>query len=409
MMPQRGRTADRRRWDNQALQAEPWWEGRLSGMTRYDVIVAGLGAMGCATAAHVAARGRHVLGLEQWRPGHVWGSSHGDSRIIREMYSEHPMYVPLVQRAYALWRELQERSRRSLLHVTGGLMVGPEDGRLVAGTLRSAREHGLPHEVLDHRGVAARFPAFTLPHGCVGVFDPHAGRLDPEGGNAAHLEVARTYGADLRFEEPVLSWGADGDGVRVTTPKGTYLADRLCLSVGAYVGTLVPLLGRVVSIERQVLFWLDPDPADACWDAPACPIWAFEYAAGRLCYGFPRLPRGVKASIMHGGEVAADGASIRDEIRPDEVEPLREAAAALVPAFRAAPVRDAAVCRFTNTPDLNFVVDAHPQHPQVLLSSACSGHGYKFATVIGELQADLLLDASPRFDLTPFRLERFSR
>jgi len=378
-------------------------------MTRYDVIVAGLGAMGSATVAHVAARGRRVLGLERWTPGHAWGSSHGDSRIIREMYSEHPMYVPLVQRAYALWRELEQRSGRTLLHVTGGLMVGPEDGRLVAGTLHSAREHGLPHEVLDQRDVSARFPAFTLPPGCVGVFDPHAGRLDPEGGNAAHLELARSHGAELRFEEPVLSWQAQGDGVRVTTPRAAYVGDRLCLSVGAYVSTLVPLLGRIVSIERQVLFWLDPDPQDARWDAPACPIWAFEYAAGRLCYGFPRLPRGVKASLMHGGELAADGASVRDDVRADEVEALRQAAAALVPAFRTAAVREAAVCRFTNTPDFDFLVDAHPQHPQVLLSSACSGHGYKFATAIGEAQADLLLGVPPRFDLTPFRLQRFSR
>jgi len=378
-------------------------------MKRYDVIVAGLGAMGSATAAHVAARGRRVLGLERWSPGHVRGSSHGDSRIIREMYFEHPMYVPLVQRAYALWRELERRSGRPLLHVTGGLMVGPQDGVLVQGTLRSAREHGLPHEVLDRAGALARFPAFTLPPGCVGVFDPRAGYVDPEAGKAAHLAAAAADGADLRFEEPVLSWRADGQGVRVSTPRSSYLADRLCLSVGAYVSALVPSLRDLLSIERQVQFWLDPEPADARWNAPACPIWVFEYAAGRLCYGFPRLPRGVKASILHGGELTADGASVRSDVRPDEVEALREAAAPLLEAFRAATVREAAVCRFTNTPDLDFLLDWHPEHPQVLLSSACSGHGYKFASALGEVQADLLLDGTCRFDLTPFRLARFSR
>ncbi len=375
-------------------------------MTRYDVIIAGLGAMGSATAAHVAARGRSVLGLERWAPGHPWGSSHGDSRIIREMYFEHPMYVCLVQRAYALWRELEERSRRTLMQVTGGLMVGPEDGRLISGTLRSAREHGLPYEVLDHGTVSARFPAFVLPPECVAVFDPRAGYIDPEGGNAAHLEMARTHGADLRFEEPVLSWHAEGAGVRVTTPKATYLADRLCLSVGAYIGTLVPSLRSILSVERQVLFWLDPDPGDARWNAPACPIWAFEYAAGRLCYGLPRLPRGVKASIMHGGQTASDGACVEREVRPEELDALRNAASGLLPSLREAALREAAVCRFTNTPDFNFLVDVHPEHPQILLSSACSGHGYKFAAALGEVQADLLLEGACRFDLTPFRLKR---
>src|SRR5688500_15252981 len=174
--------------------------------TRYDVIVAGLGAMGSATVAQLALRGKHVLGLERWRPGHKYVSAHGDTRIIREMYFEHPMYVPMVQRAHELWRELEERAGRPLMKINGGLMIGPRDGALVSGTLRSAKEYGLPCEILDADEAAKRFPSFRLRDGDVAVHDPRAGYLDPEACNAAFLEVAAESGADLRFEEAIVSW-----------------------------------------------------------------------------------------------------------------------------------------------------------------------------------------------------------
>jgi sarcosine oxidase len=145
----------------------------------YDTIVVGLGAMGSATVYHLARRGERVLGLEQFRPGHTMGSSHGDSRIIREQYFEHPQYVPLVQRAYQLWRELEERTHMPLMRIHGGLMIGPPDGEVVRGTIRSAVEHRLPYEVLSPREVHERFPAFALPADAVAVFDPHAGIPTP--------------------------------------------------------------------------------------------------------------------------------------------------------------------------------------------------------------------------------------
>ena len=377
-------------------------------MRHFDTIVAGLGAMGSATAAHLALRGQRVLGLERWAPGHGFGSSHGDSRIIREMYFEHPMYVPMVQRAFALWRELEERSGASLLHVAGGLMLGPADGALVAGTLRSAREHRLEHEVLSAGDVRARFPAFEPRETDVAVFDPHAGWLAPEKCNAAHLEVARAHGAELHYLEPVVRWAIDGDGVRVHTPRETYVADRLVVSAGARTGSLLPGLALPLTVERQLLFWLDPPAGDARYDSPACPIYIHEFDRGVFCYGFPRLARGAKAAVMHRGEVVSDADLVRRDVRDDEVEPLRRALAGVLPGLAQAPVRESGVCLFTNTPDEHFVVDFHPAHPQVLVSSACSGHGFKFASAIGELQADLLTDATPRFDPSPFRIGRFA-
>ena len=377
-------------------------------MNRHDVIVAGLGAMGSATAAHCAMRGARVLGLERWQPRHVHGSSHGDSRIIREMYFEHPMYVPLVQRAYALWEALEEQTGTELLTITGGLMAGPKDSEIVTGTLRSAREHGLPYEMLDARGIHARFPAFTPPDHVVGVVDPRAGHLDPEAGNAAHHALAREHGAELHFDEGVISWAPDGDGVKVVTAKGTYLADQLCLSVGAYLAPLVSTLTLPLTVERQVLAWFDPDVGDAKWDAPHCPIWCYDNAAGQMTYGFPRLKRGVKMAVMHEGERSPDGNAVRETADDADLALTRERCGELLPAIRTAPMRELAACRFTNTPDLDFVIDHHPGHPQVLVSSPCSGHGYKFASAVGEVSAELLLDGGTAFDISPFGIARLA-
>ena len=376
--------------------------------TRYDAIVVGLGAMGSATLFHLARRGQRVLGLEQFSQGHQLGSSQGDSRIIRETYFEHPLYVPLVRRAHELWRELEEASGRSLMKITGGLMIGRGDGMVVTGTLRSAREHQLPHEVLSPAEVHERFPAFELEPHLVAVFDPRAGYLDPEACNRAHLEAAQAAGAEIRFDEAVLEWTPDGEGVRVSTRAGTYAANRLVLSAGAWNSGLASELRLPLTIERQSVFWLEPGGPWQLHEAERFPIYAYEYQAGHICYGFPRLPRGVKASVMHSGESVRDPASVERNVNDTEVKPLRAALRPVLPNLADAPVRERGVCLFTNTPDHDFIIDFHPLHPQVLISSPCSGHGFKFASAIGELQAELLTTGKSRFDLSPFRIERWS-
>lgn len=362
----------------------------------HDVIVAGLGAMGSATAAHLSRRGKKVLGLERWIPGHTNASSHGDSRIIREMYFEHPMYVPLLQRAYELWAELGP-----VLNIYGGLMIGPEDGMLVKGTLRSAKEHNLSHEVLSAPEVHKRYPAFELRPDLVAVVDPRAGWLDPEKCNGLHLRAAALNGADLRFEEPLVSWTANEDHVEVTTPHATYSADHLVLCVGAWTKDL-PL-----EVERQAVFWFDT--ADDSYLRERFPIWAYEYKAGNISYGFPRLERGVKASIMHSGEIISDPDVVNREVSDHEAESLRRALAPILPGLSKSEIRERGTCLFTNTADHDFVIDFHPDTRRVLISSACSGHGFKFASAIGEIQADLITEGRARFDLTPFSLSRFSQ
>jgi sarcosine oxidase len=372
----------------------------------YNVIVVGLGAMGSATLYHIALRGWRALGLEQFASGHNRGSSHGDSRIIRETYFEHPLYVPLVQRAHRLWRELEERSGSSLMTITGGIMVGPADGEIVSGTLRSAAEYDLPHEILTPVEVRKRFPAFRLDDDLVAVLDPRAGFLDPEACNRAHLGLAQEAGAETRFNEPALDWIPDGSGVRVTTASDTYTADRLVLSGGPWNGELLPDLVLPLTIERQTVFWFDPPIGD--YELGRFPIYAYEYRAGNICYGFPRLPRGVKASVMHDGETVSDPDNVNRTVEKSEVNPLRAALRRILPALSEAPVRETDVCLFTNTPDHDFIVDFHPFSPQVLISSPCSGHGFKFASAIGEIQADLLVNGKTEFDLSPFRLGRWA-
>ena len=375
----------------------------------YDAIVVGLGAMGSATLYHLAQRGSRVLGLDQFGPGHKRGSSHGDSRIIRETYFEHPLYVPLVQRAHELWRELERRSGESLMTITGGLMIGPADGVVVSGTLRSAAEHNLPHSILSPLQVRERFPPFELADDLVAVLDPRAGFLDPEACNRAHIAAALELGAEARFDERVIDWTADGDGVSVATASAVYRADKLLLSAGAWNGGLTRDLELPLVVERQSLFWLDPERESSQYDLGRFPIYAYEYVAGNICYGFPRLSRGVKASVMHDGETVSDPDTVNRAVSPAEMNPLRAALRPILPDLAEAPVRESDVCLFTNTPDHDFIIDFHPDLPQVLVSSPCSGHGFKFSSAIGEIQADLLTTGRSAFDLSPFRIGRWTR
>ena len=362
--------------------------------------------MGSATLYHLAKRGQRAIGIEQFEQGHRLGSSHGDSRIIREQYFEHPLYVPLVQRAHVLWRELEAHTYRSLLTTTGGLMIGPENGVVVSGTVRSATEHGLPHEVLSPAEVHRRFPEFSLAPNLVAAWDPSAGVLDADACNAAHIDMGKAKGAEVHFDEQVIEWSADARGVRVTTTRDTYSAKSLLLSAGAWNAALLADLTLPLEIERQVVFWLDP--FGDSFDSRRFPIYAHEYTPGDICYGFPRLARGVKASVMHAGELIERPGDVRRDVAEEEIRALRDALRPVLPDLANAPVRASEVCLFTNTPDRDFLIDWHPRHPNVLVSSPCSGHGFKFASALGEVQADLLTTGTSSFDITPFRMARLS-
>jgi sarcosine oxidase len=375
---------------------------------RYDTIVIGLGAMGSATLYHLAKRGQKVLGLEQFAAGHTLGSSHGDSRIIREQYFEHPLYVPLVQRAYELWRELEQVTYRPLMTTTGGLMIGPPDGAVVTGAMRSAEEHGLVHELLSPDQIHDRFPAFRPPADHVAAWDPRAGILVADACNEAHVDAAKAKGAEAHFSEGVLDWKETSDGIRVTTRLGAYVCDRLLLSVGSWTKAILAEFNVPLAIEREVLFWFDPPDDAGQYDARRFPIFCHEYSPGRITFGVSRTARGVKAGVHHSRDFVSKPGDVQRTVGPGEIDVLRQLLSQVLPGLARAKVCGTAVCLYTNTPDENFIVDWHPNHDRVLVSSPCSGHGFKFASVLGEVQADLLMTGTSAFDLSPFRVDRFA-
>lgn len=372
----------------------------------FDVAIVGLGATGSAAAWHLARRGVQVLGLDRHAPPHSLGSSHGRTRIIREAYFEHPLYVPMVQRAYELWAELEREAGQPLLRLTGGLVLGRPDSAVFGGALRSAREHGLPHEVLTAEQVRRRFPVLVPDDDMTAVLEPRAGMLFPEECVEALQRAARAHGAVLEHEQPVTGWEADGAGVAVTTPAGRRRAGHLILSAGPWLPRLVEPLALPLQVERQLSHWFEPTGRADAFDANRCPVTIWEDAARRIFYTIPDPGgQGLKAGIHHEGE-RVDPDTVRREPTAEDEARVRKLLARFMPAANGR-LRDARVCLYTNTPDGHFVIDHHPGNARVILASPCSGHGFKFATALGEALADLVTNGRSRFDLSPFRADRF--
>ncbi len=366
-----------------------------------DVIVLGLGVAGSAIACEVARRGMRVIGLDRYTPPHAFGSSHGESRIIREAYFEHPVYVPMVRRSYDLWRELEAAVDATLLLETGGLMIGRPDSTLVVGARHSVDLHGLQHELLSAWEVESRFPALRPEAEMVAVWEPRAGILLPEACINSMMVRAQRNGAKLHFDEPAEGWRVDGDRVYVQTKDEEYCARHLVIAAGAWVGSLVPELQSKLRIERQVVFWFDCAGNEAAFAPARCPIHIWQYDGGRFFYGIPDLGKGIKVGFHHDGATTTVDTVARD-VEAAELECVRNAMRRFTPNADG-PLRRAVACLYTNTRDEHFLVDRHPAHRQVVVTSACSGHGFKFGPVIGEIVADLILDRPPKFDIGMFR------
>jgi sarcosine oxidase len=362
--------------------------------------------MGSAAAWQLARRGLQVIAFEAHPPVHAWGSSHGRTRIIREAYFEHPLYVPLVQRAYALWAELEREAGRALLRPTGGLMIGHPDSAVVAGARRSAREHALPHELLAAGEVRRRFPTFAPAPDMSAVFEPRAGLLLVEECVAALQQAARGHGARLEHQTPVLSWDVEGSSVVVNTPAGRHRAGHLVLCAGPWLPRLVASLALPLRVERQLSHWFEPARDPDAFAAARCPVTIWEHGPGRVFYTIPDPGgQGFKAGIHHDGDTV-DPDTVRRDPAPEDEARVRRLLERFIPAANGR-LLEARVCLYTNTPDEHFVIDRHPGAPRVLVASACSGHGFKFAPAVGEAVAALVTEGSGRFDLSPFRLDRF--
>ena len=371
----------------------------------FDTIIIGLGAMGSAAAYHLACRGDRVLGIDQFQPPHTMGSSHGQTRIIREAYFEHPLYVPLIQRAFELWLDLENRANERLLLTTGGLMIGPETGVIFPGARASALEHRLPHEVLSAQEIKRRFPALKPASNFLGLWEPRAGILFPEKCIDSHLKLAEMCGALLQTNERVIRWQACSHGYEVVTPRQTYTAERLLFTAGSWVQSLLPELRLPLTVERQVLLWFSARVNAGQFAPDRCPVHLWETDSGEFFYGFPDLGDGVKLARHHSGSITTPDTLDR-EVHAEDESALRNLAQKFIPDANG-PLRSGAVCAYTNTPDSHFWIDQHPEHPQVWIGSPCSGHGFKFASVMGEVLADLVTERPSGFDLSLFRRRTF--
>lgn len=375
----------------------------------YDSIVVGLGGMGSAAAAHLARRKQRIVGLEQFSPAHALGSSHGKTRIIRQAYYEDPAYVPLLLRAYELWHELERETGQTLLRRTGGLMVGLPDSPLVAGSQRSAREHGLAHDVLDAREMRRRFPATNPRAGEVGVFELPAGMLFPERCVQAHLDSAARGGAELHFDTPVSDWGMTEHGAAyaTTTAGDRFEAGNLLVCAGAWVERWASQMGVPIRIERNVMHWFEGAPA-ALAELQELPVFILDRAGSPALYGFPYIEgQGLKAAFHHSGTYTTPDALERT-VKPAEAAPVQAALAQWLPAAATRCIESVA-CMYSLTPDEHFVVGLHPTLPNVVVAAGFSGHGFKFCSVMGEIMADLAMQRATRHPIELFSPTRFKR
>ena len=369
-----------------------------------DVVVVGVGTMGSLALWRLASRGASVIGLEQFEPGHDRGSGHGESRIIRTAYFEGPEYVPLIQASFPLWRELEAASGAELLTMTGALMIGRPDGELVAGALRSAREHNLTHELLDAEEARMRFSQHRLQDGEVALWEEQAGVLRPERSILAAAALAKELGARIVTGARGVAIRADGRTVMVRTDSGTYRARHLVISVGPWLGGLLPQLHLPLVVERQVMAWFPARQPDL-FGPSRFPVFIHELGDVH-CYGLPSLDGStVKVAIHHHGRRVDPDRPDRD-IRDADLQPIAKLVSEHLNGIDPTPAR-AGTCLYTNTPDEHFLVGPAPGLPNVVLLGGFSGHGFKFAPVMGEIAADLALSGRTAHPIGGFSPERF--
>jgi sarcosine oxidase len=381
-----------------------------------DVIVVGLGAMGSSVCLQLAQRGASVVGIDQYEPPHVYGSTHGDTRMTRLAPGEGPEYVPLVHRSHELWRELERQAGVALLTQPGGLVLAEADNPFLARTRAAAEAFEVAHESLSGAQVAERFPMFAVDSDTVAYHEPGSGYVRPERALTAQLALARRHGAVLRLSERVSAWSADGSGVRVCTDAAVHTADRLVLCAGPWIPELFPAGRDIFAIHRQVFYWFPIRRGHV--QLRDMPVFVWEFGGERDAfthlrgfYGFPAID-GADGGLKVGTEVyetttTPDGRQ-HPPSRAEITAMYEEYIAPRLPWLGPDPVRTMS-CLYTNAADNRFLIDRHPDHDAVFVVSPCSGHGFKHSPAIGEAVAQWILDGASELDLGPFALARAVR
>jgi sarcosine oxidase len=373
----------------------------------YDVAVVGLGGMGSAALARCAMRGVRAIGIEQFDPVHELGASAGKSRIIRQAYYEDPAYVPLLFRAYELWHDLEARTGAQIVRLTGLLMAGREQDEVIRGSSRAAKTYDLPVEYLNASDIRARYPQLHVLDEEVGVFERNAGAVFPERAIRAHLDVAARYGAETRFRTAMQQWQSGSDAVSLDLSDGTRVRTRsLVLTLGPWFSQIMREAGVALEVQRMVQVWFEP--AAQAYDAGAFPAFLLERdGLPAPLYGIPNFGDGVKAAFHGRGPIANPANLDRQIDMTRDVEPVAHALGQWMPGA-AARYLEGKVCMYALTPDRHFAIDRYPGDPRVVICGGFSGHGFKFASVIGEVASQLALDGETAHDIAFLSLRRFA-
>lgn len=379
-----------------------------------EVIVVGLGAMGSQALWRLAARGVDVVGVEQFVPGHDRGGSHGESRIIRTAYAEGAAYVPLVREAWALWRELERASGTALLRRTGGLSIAPAASALITGPLESAQVHGLACELLSESELRARFPQFVVPDGHAGVYEADAGYLRPERAVEAAVAAARTHGARVLDRTAVAEIVPDADRPHVRLADGRRVTGRhIVVAAGGRLRELAPSLGPFLTVERRVMAWFrltgGGGGTGAHGDRTMPVFVGGDDTGGRTWYGFPSLDgETVKLGLHMWPDIAE---RVRPELGnrpPDEADARRFASAVphILAGVDPTPVRMRS-CMYDLSPDEHFLIGRRRELPGLTVLGGFSGHGFKFAPIVGDIAADFALTGTTSRNVELFDPHRF--
>lgn len=373
-------------------------------MSTWDVIVFGLGGVGSAAAYHLSRQGHRVLGIDQFSPGHDKGSSHGRTRIIRQAYFEDPAYVPLLQRAYELWKELENETGQHLFHRTGIVEMGPMDGVVIPGIIESATQHKLDIEQLSAKDVESRWPGIRAEDDWAAVVENNAGYLCVEDCVLAHLDLARKHGAKLRHNEKIVDWKFSGSSIEVRTDSGSEQGAHLVIAAGPWSPSAVTTLSANLKVLRKHQYWFETPEHDLREDN-GYPCFFHETENGYF-YGFPSSGEsGVKVA-RHSGGTELQTPSDDSEIDPHDLQMVQHYIRAYLPGLQSRMIKHAG-CYYTNTPDEHFVIDYLPGHSNVTVITGLSGHGFKFTTVLGELASQLATNQASELDRELFRATRF--
>ena len=387
----------------------------LFGKKTYDIIVIGLGAVGSAALYQLSGMGKKVLGIDQYKPPHTYGSTHGDSRIIRQAYYEGKQYIPILQAAYEVWKEIESKSGESFFEITGALMMGSRYNSIVEQSELSAKAYDLPYEILDHKDIKSRFPQFKVDQDTWALHDKLAGYVVPEAAVRNQLNLANKNGAEVAANELVEFWDAENypSGIRVKTNKGDYITEKLIVTTGAWAKGMMQELGITLKPERIVQYWVKPKKNIASFNKDAFSIFLWNVEKDLDIYGFPVLDVQAQtckvAFYPHGGHPIRQfcvPTSIDRNIHKEDLDIIKDYLERFVPDL-AGEIINTSVCMHTESPDLHPIVDFHPEYKNVCIANGFSGHGFKFSNITGKILADLILEGQTDFDISLFSAERF--